>query len=118
MRDYEAMLVLQPELEDGAVNELIERVADVVRRGGGEVGTVGQIVDRKGRVAVVEEGGWGKRRLAYPIRGHVEGYYSVLKLQLPPESVDEVESALRINEDVLRYLIVRNEADEPAEEAD
>ena len=114
MRAYEALLVLQPELEDEAINELLGRVGGVVTRVGGEVSRIGQLVDRKGNVVGVEEN-WSKRRLAYPIKGHAEGVFSILQLQLPPEGVEEIEAMLRIHEDVLRYLIVRDESDETGE---
>jgi small subunit ribosomal protein S6 len=104
MREYEAMLVLQPELEDEGVEEILEKVASVVEGDGGEITTTGQLIDKKGNVAEVTEG-WNTRRLAYPINGRTEGYYAVLHLQGPSETVENVEQSLRLNEDVLRYMV-------------
>jgi small subunit ribosomal protein S6 len=116
MRDYEALLVIQPNLDDEGMNALVALVGDIVRRNGGEVALVGQLVDKRGNVAEVAET-WNKRRLAYLIKGHREGYYAVLRLKLPPEAVAPIEASLTINEDVLRYLIVRtDEIAQPAEE--
>jgi small subunit ribosomal protein S6 len=106
MRDYEAMVVIQPDLDDDGVTALLSQVGDVVRRAGGEVAATTQLVDKKGNVSEVTEG-WTKRRLAYSLKGRREGYYAVLRLQLPPEGVSPVEAYLRITEDVLRYLVVR-----------
>ena len=104
MREYEAMLVLQPELEDEGVEKILEQVASVVERDGGEVTTTGQLIDKKGNIAEVTEG-WTTRRLAYEINGRKEGYYAVLHLQGPSETVENIEQSLRLNEDVLRYMI-------------
>jgi small subunit ribosomal protein S6 len=104
MREYEAMLVLQPELEDEGVEEILENVASVVESDGGEITSTGQLIDKKGNVAEVTEG-WSARRLAYPIKGRTEGYYAVLHLQGPSETVENIEQSLRLNEDVLRYMV-------------
>jgi ribosomal protein S6 len=63
MREYEAMLVLQPELEDEGVEEILERVTSVVEQGGGEVTTTGQLVDKRGNIAEVTDG-------RAPLHGH------------------------------------------------
>ena len=109
MREYEAVIVIQPDLDDEGVTAVVTQVGDHVRRSGGEVVASGQLTDKRGHVSEVVEK-WNKRRLAYPIRGHVEGYYAVLRLHLPPEAVGPVETAMGINESILRYLVVRDEA--------
>jgi small subunit ribosomal protein S6 len=108
MRDYEAMIVIQPGLDDAGVTAVVTLVGDVVRRNGGEVAIVGQLADKKGHVVEVTES-WNKRRLAYRIRGHLDAYYAVLRLNMPPEAVATVESAMTLNEDILRYLVTRIE---------
>jgi small subunit ribosomal protein S6 len=115
MRDYEAMIVIQPGLDDAGVTALVTQVGDVVRRNGGTVATIGQLADKKGHVVEVAES-WNKRRLAYRIQGHIDAYYAVLRLNMPPEAVTPVESAMTLNEDILRYIIVRIE-DVPKAEA-
>lgn len=108
MRDYEAMIVVQPGLDDAGVTALVTQLGDVVRRNGGEVAAIGQLSDKKGHVVEVTES-WNKRRLAYRIRGHLDAYYAVLRLNMPPDAVAPLESAMTLNEDVLRYLVVRTE---------
>ena len=108
MREYEALLVLQPELEDEGVEEIIGHVASAVEADGGEVERKGQLVDKKGTIADVEES-WSTRRLAYTINGHDEGYFVIVHYRGPAESVESVEQALRLNEDVLRFLVTKTE---------
>jgi small subunit ribosomal protein S6 len=109
MRAYEATVVLQPGLDDDGVNGAIGQVRDVIAREGGEVESTGQLADRKGNVSQIEEG-WKTRKLAYPIGGRREGYYVVVRFQAPPESIRPLENSLQLNEDVLRYLVVRPDA--------
>ena len=108
MRDYELLMVLQPELDDEGVNGVIDNVGQRLQQDGGEMVSSGQLTDRKGTVAEVTEG-WKTRRLAYPIANHREGYYVVLRLQTPPASIDEMERGLRLDENVLRYMTIRED---------
>jgi small subunit ribosomal protein S6 len=106
MREYEAMLVLQPGLDDEGINGLVTQVGDLVSRGGGTVASSGQLVDKRGNVAAVSEG-WKTRRLAYTIGGQREGYFVVLRFEAPAEALDELERSLKINDNVLRHMVLR-----------
>ncbi len=108
MRQYELLMVLQPQLDDDGVNTVITNVNERLQKDGGEMVLTGQLSDRKGTVSEVTEG-WKTRRLAYPIANHREGYYVVLRFQSPPTYIDELERGLRLDEDVLRYLTVRED---------
>jgi small subunit ribosomal protein S6 len=108
MRDYEAMLVLQPALDDAGVNGVVGQVGEWVERGGGTVASSGQLVDKRGTVAEVTEG-WRTRRLAYTIGGKRDGYFVVLRFQAPPGAIDELERSLKLNEDILRHMVLRME---------
>jgi len=108
MRQYELVLVVQPALEDEQVNAIVSQVADIVQRAGGEILSSGQLVDKKGHVSDTS-GGWTKRRLAYPISGRREGFYAVVTLSGPPETIDQIERSARLSEDVLRYLSIRTD---------
>lgn len=108
MRDYEAMLVLQPSLDDAGVNGVVSQVGELVGRGGGSVTSAGQLVDKRGTVAEITEG-WRTRRLAYTIGGKRDGYFVVLRFQAPPESLDELERVLKLNENILRHMVLRVE---------
>lgn len=92
--EYELVVILSPELADDGVIGGIERVQQAVQSRGGEV---------------VDVNNWGRRRLAYPIKRHLEGTYFVTQLKLDPEQVVDLENNLRISEDVIRHLIVRKD---------
>ena len=92
MRPYEAMVVLEPGLGEEALEAALDRFTKAVTRQGGEV----THIDR-----------WGRRRLAYEIAGHTEGYYALLKFKGSPAAAIELDRILRITDGVLRHLIVR-----------
>ena len=92
LRDYELVVIINPEIGDDVVAGSIERVQQVVTSRGGEI---------------VDTDHWGRRRLAYPISRHSEGNYLVSQIRLSPEQVPDLESSLRISEEVIRHLIVR-----------
>ena len=91
MRDYELTIVVQPDLDDAAFNEVINRVSGWITENGGEV-------------AKTEL--WGKRRMAYPIRKQTEGYYALLNVKIPAKFGVELERNLRFLEPVMRFLMV------------
>lgn len=63
------------------------------------------IAARGGNLLKVDH--WGRRRLAYPINGAIDGDYVVSRVELDPTSITALEAALRIDERVYRHLVVR-----------
>jgi len=98
LRDYEMVVILSPEIGDDVIGESLERLSQSVTSRGGEI---------------VDVNHWGRRRLAYPIKRHIEGNYVVSQVKLDPETVPELESNLRISEEVIRHMIVRAEEEQP-----
>lgn len=96
MREYELYLVLDAETEEPDVQAIIDRLTQIIQSGPNE--TRGEVIKVEMR---------GKRRLAYPIKKKMEGQDIVLNFQSPPPVPAEMERILKINERVLRYLIVR-----------
>ena len=96
MREYEVFIILQPDLEDAARDELVERVTEWL--------TPGEDESHKPDI-----NHWGQRQLAYPIQNHNRGYYVLFNAQLEPQSINEIEQNLRYVEPLLRHLIVRKE---------
>ena len=90
MRDYELLFVLDPSLDEEAKAALIEKVKDVINAGG-EAG---------------EADVWGDRKLAYNIGKKSTGYYVVLPFKADAELPKELDRRLRINENVMRHIIV------------
>jgi small subunit ribosomal protein S6 len=93
--EYEVTYILRPALEETEVEERSTAIAEGVKTRGGEI--VGEL-DRL-----------GKRRLAYEIDDVREGYYVVMKFKSEPEGAKELERLMRLNESVLRALVIRQE---------
>lgn len=92
LRDYEMVVILSPDIGDDAFPESLQRLNDSITSRGGEV---------------VDVNHWGRRRLAYPIRRHLEGNYIVSQIRLAPAQVRDLESSFRISEEIIRHLIVK-----------
>lgn len=94
LRRYELFVVFQPELDDEQLEARIERVNGYLTNSKGEI------------VEVVRR---GKRRLAYPIRKFTLGIDVVYQMNFPSRRLEVLERQLNLNEDVIRYLVVRRE---------
>ena len=95
MNKYELTYIIDTALEETARNELIEKFSELIKQNGGEIEKVDET--------------WGKRRLAYPINDKPEGYYVLITMQAPAALPREIERNLEINENILRYLIIKLE---------
>ena len=95
MRRYEVMIILDPNLDERTVAPSLESYLEQVRKDGGTVDNVDL---------------WGKRRLAYEIAKKSEGIYAVLGLTASPETVQELDRQLTLNESVLRTKVSRPDA--------
>lgn len=89
---YELVVILSPELADDGVQSFVDKLKSFVNGIGG---------------GVEETVEWGKRKLAYSIKRHSEGSYLLAKLRLQPSSIKELESNLKLWDEVLRHLLVR-----------
>lgn len=98
MRDYELVLIVKPEITDENLPAALEKINKF-------------ITDRSG--AVTETKQWGRRRLAYAIKGAVEGNYVLTRLKAEPKLVPALHANLKVSEDVLQHLLVRVEAPSP-----
>ena len=92
LRDYELVVILSPQIGEDEMPSSLERLQQSISGRGGEVVDVNQ---------------WGRRRLAYPIKRHLEGNYVVSQIRLDPAQVTDLENSLRISEEVLRHLIIK-----------
>lgn len=91
-RRYEIMLIVDPRLDDAAIQSSVDRYMGVVAEHGGEVTKVDH---------------WGRRRLAFEMKHLNEGYYVVADLQAEARTVDELDRVLRLADEVLRHKVVR-----------
>ena len=98
MRQYELMVILDPELEERTVAPSLDKFLNVIRKGGGSV----EKVDI-----------WGRRRLAYEINKKSEGIYAVVDMTTEPADAKELDRQLNLNESVLRTKLIRPEVIKP-----
>ena len=94
MKKYELMYIIRPNIEDEAKKALIERFNNVLTDNGAE------LVDSKE---------WGKRRLAYEINDFRDGYYQLMHVNAEPVAVEEFSRLAKINEDIIRHIVVKDE---------
>jgi small subunit ribosomal protein S6 len=92
LRDYEVLYIVRADLDDDKVQDVVKRVNTLIERSGGSADHTSL---------------WGKRKLAYEVKHQKEGAYVLQDFKIPPDRVPELESALKITEEVLRHLIVR-----------
>lgn len=93
-RDYELAFILNPEVSEEETRAVLDRVEQIVATHDGQVVRVNQ---------------WGRRRLAYPIERHRDGFYVFIDMILTPETVTELERTLRVSEVVLRHMMKRRD---------
>ncbi len=94
MRNYELVFILQPDLDETAVQALLEKAKGWITEAGGTVSKVDN---------------WGKRRLAYEINKRREGQYVLFEMSMPPSFSSELERNLRFQEQIMRFLIVNRD---------
>ena len=92
MRPYEVMIILDPALEESSIRDQVDRSTELIRASGGTPGRVDQ---------------WGRRRLAYEIDHHREGYYILVEATAEPGALDALDRALHLSDEVLRHKVIR-----------
>ena len=94
MNKYELVVVVNAVIEDDARAAVIEKAKDLITRFGGPISGVDE---------------WGKKRLAYEIQKMNDGFYYFIKFEAETTAIAEIESQMRIMDNVLRYLCVKVE---------
>lgn len=92
MTKYELIYILTPELDQEAIQALIEKFNGIITNQGGTVDEVNE---------------WGKKRLAYEINDIKEGYYVLVNFSGNGDVVNELDRIFKITEGILRYLVVK-----------
>ena len=95
MNKYELAFVVDAKIEDDARVATVEKAKEYVTKFGGNITNV-------------EE--WGKKKLAYEIQHMKEGFYYFIQFDAEPNVPGELEQVVRIMDNVLRFLCVRQEA--------
>jgi small subunit ribosomal protein S6 len=92
MRQYELMVILDPETEERTVGTTMDRFLNVVKNDGGTVDNVDI---------------WGRRRLAYDIKKKSEGIYAVVNFTAEPATAQELDRQLNLSESIMRTKLLR-----------
>ena len=94
MNKYELALVVSAKLDNEGVAAVVDNAKQLIERFGGQV-------------SEVEE--WGKRKLAYEIQKQTEAFYFFVQFEADATAPAEIESRMRIMENVLRYPVIRKD---------
>ena len=94
MSKYELTFVVNAKIEDDERAAVVDKCKALIERFGGTITNVDE---------------WGKRRLAYEIQKMKEGFYYIVQFDAPTTAPAEIESRIRIVDNVMRYLVVKRE---------
>ena len=96
MTKYEILYIIRPNIDEEAKNALVARFDEILTSNG---------------AVNVESKDWEKRKLAYEIKDFREGLYHVVTLEADPSSIatNEFDRLAKINDDILRHMIVKVE---------
>ena len=95
MNSYEVLYIVKPDMEEEARAALISKFSELVTNIGGEVENIDE---------------WGSRKLAYAINYITEGYYVLMNFKAKSDFPAELDRLMRINENIMRNMIVAKEA--------
>lgn len=94
MTKYEIMFIVRPDMEEAEIKKTAESMKKVLT---------------DGKANILEEKAMGQRELAYEINKFTTGYYYLYVVEANSATVDEFDRIVRINENLLRHLIVKVE---------
>jgi len=94
-RSYETMYILRPQLEEEAVDAVVAKIGEHITKGGGEI----EKTEKRGR-----------KRLAYEVKDHRDGFYVLTNFKADPSSITELERLFKLNDDVIRHIVLKLEA--------
>ncbi len=94
MRKYEIMYIIRPTVVEEERQNVINELNEIITSRGGEI---------------LKQDVWGMRDLAYEIQKFKKGFYVVLKVRCTDEARAEFDRVVRIREDIIRHLIIRDE---------
>lgn len=94
LRNYEVVFVVRPDIAEENLDATVEKVSNI-------------IINKGGVISGMER--WGKRKLAYPIKHFMEGYYILGRFKCLPATSKEIEANLQITEEIIRFLVVKIE---------
>lgn len=96
MTKYEIMFIVKATLDDTALGNVTKEVQSLINNNNGKV---------------IEFKDMGRKKLAYPINKEVSGFYYLINAEASNETIQEFDRKLRINENILRHLILKKESE-------
>lgn len=96
MTNYEIMFIVKSTLEESALNNITKEVQKLITMNNGKV---------------IEFKDLGRKKLAYEINKEVSGFYYLMNVSASSETIQEFDRKLRINENILRHLILNKESE-------
>lgn len=93
MNKYESVVIINPNLEEESIKNTIKKFS--------------KLINTDGKVLSVEE--LGKKKLAYEINKHKEGFYTIFKFEANPQLIAELERNYRISDEVVKFLVIKEE---------
>ena len=93
MNKYESVIIISPKLDEGKIDNIIQKVKD--------------IIEENGEVTKVDK--MGVKRLAYEINKCKEGYYITFDFEADPSIISELERNYKINENIIKFITVRKD---------
>lgn len=94
MRNYEIMMIIDPDVDERAIPGIVEKYSKV-------------ITDDKGTIDKTDI--WGRRRLAYEINKKTDGFYAVVNATCESDTISEVDRLMRIDEQIMRAKVMRTD---------
>lgn len=88
------MVIIKPLLPEDIKSKVLKKIEKLIDEASGQIKSTDV---------------WGKRHLAYKIKSHEEGYYVLMNLKIPEEKVKEFEHDLKLQGDILRFLLIRKD---------
>ena len=93
MNKYESVIIINPSVDEEGIKAVIAKFTDLINNDG-KVESVNEI---------------GKKRLAYEIMKNKEGYYTVFNFEAKPELIAELERNYRIDDNIIKFITIKNE---------
>ena len=95
-RLYETIFIINPDSDNAVLEQTIADVRGLIESNGYEVKKLDP---------------WGRRRLAYEVKGHTEGYYVLMVFESEPDFIEQLQRYYRITESIIKYMVVNFEGD-------
>jgi len=93
MNKYETIFIINPSIEEKGIKDLIQKFSD--------------LINNDGKVESVEE--LGKKKLAYEIKKHTEGFYVLINFEANPGLIKELERIYKITDEIIKFIVVRKD---------